>query len=545
MGKLRILFVDDERGLREIMRAELTRMGHDVTEFADGRLALKAMEATRFDAAILDLRMPSISGIEVLEQLKRISPDTEAVMMTGHASMETAIEAVRLGAFDYITKPAKMAEIEAILMKISEKRDLKNANLALQTRVQAAEGPSILVGDSPAMRAVQRLIATVAPTDSTVLITGETGTGKELAARTLWMQSRRGKNPFVPVNCGALAENLVESELFGHKRGAFTGADRDHKGLFEVANTGTLFLDELGELNRNIQVKLLRFLESGEIRRLGETSPIETDVRVLCATNRDLRSMVAEGYFREDLFFRVNTFEIRMPPLRERREDISTLAGHLLARAARRPIASLTQQISRSTMDMLLNHSWPGNVREMANAMEHAFILSAGGTLEPEHFPTSVRSPAAPPQGRMQPPGYISAGFNPQQGSFNPQQGSFNPQQGSFNPQQHGHQQVFPQSFHQPGNAGFPAAFSFPEGAPQAMHPGQPMPQAPFGHAPFSQPAGGALSLPRTLEEIEMECILEALKRHGGSKTAAATELNISVKTMYNKLNKYQEKQAG
>jgi DNA-binding NtrC family response regulator len=301
--------------------------------------------------------MPSIGGIEVLEQLKRLSPDTEAVMMTGHASMETAIEAVRLGAFDYITKPAKMAEIEAILMKISEKRDLKNANLALQTRLQAVEGPSILVGDSTAMRSVQRLIATVAPTESTVLITGETGTGKELAARTLWMQSLRAKNPFVPVNCGALAENLVESELFGHKRGAFTGADRDHKGLFEVANTGTLFLDELGELNRNIQVKLLRFLESGEIRRLGETSPIETDVRVLCATNRDLRAMVAEGHFREDLFFRVNTFEIRMPPLRERREDIPLLASHLLARAARRPLEALGQGVSRQAMDMLVNLS--------------------------------------------------------------------------------------------------------------------------------------------------------------------------------------------
>jgi DNA-binding NtrC family response regulator len=350
-----------------------------------------------------------------------------------------------------------------------------------------------------------------------VLITGETGTGKELAARTLWMQSLRAKNPFVPVNCGALAENLVESELFGHKRGAFTGADRDHKGLFEVANTGTLFLDELGELNRNIQVKLLRFLESGEIRRLGETSPIETDVRVLCATNRDLRAMVAEGHFREDLFFRVNTFEIRMPPLRERREDIPLLASHLLARAARRPLETLTQQISRSTMDMLLNHPWPGNVREMANAMEHAYILSAGGTLEPEHFPTSVRVPAAPPQGRMQPPGYTSAGYMPAHAP-----------------------QSFPQAFHQPANQGFPGGFSFPEPSPAGMHSGQ-QPPAP---SPFGAPSGQP-SLPRTLEEIEMECIFEALKRHNGSKTAAANELNISVKTMYNKLNKYQERQAG
>ena len=210
--------------------------------------------------------------------------------MTGHASMETAIEAMRLGAFDYITKPCKLAEIEAILLKIAEQRKLKHKNLALQTRVQAAEGPTRLIGDSPAMQAVHRLIATVAPTDATVLILGETGTGKELVARTLYQQSKRADMPFVPVNCGALSPTLVESELFGHRKGAFTGADRDHKGLFEVANGGTLFLDELGELNKNIQVKLLRFLESGEIRRVGETEPFRSDVRVLCATNRDLRT---------------------------------------------------------------------------------------------------------------------------------------------------------------------------------------------------------------------------------------------------------------
>ncbi|MFZ4646065.1 MAG: sigma-54-dependent transcriptional regulator, partial [Gemmataceae bacterium] len=220
MSGLRVLFCDDERALQEIMRVELSRLGHEATVFGDGRTALKALERERFDAAILDLRMPGMSGIEVLEHLKKIAPETEAVVMTGHASMETAIEAVRLGAFDYITKPAKMAEIEAILRKIAEKRDLKNANLALQTRLQAVEGPNILVGQSPAMAAVHRLIATVAPTDTTVLITGETGTGKELAARTLWLQSKRAARPFVPVNCGALSENLVESELFGHKKGS-------------------------------------------------------------------------------------------------------------------------------------------------------------------------------------------------------------------------------------------------------------------------------------------------------------------------------------
>src|SRR5262249_43272395 len=233
--------------------------------------------------------------------------------------MAPAIDAVRLGAFDYITKPCKLTELEAVLRKVAEKRELKNKNLALQTRVRAAEGPSVLVGGAPSMSGVHRMIATVAPTDSTVLILGETGTGKELVARTIYQMSKRAEMPFVPVNCGALSENLVESELFGHRKGAFTGADRDHKGLFEVANGGTLFLDEVGELNKNIQVKLLRFLESGEIRRVGETEPFRANVRVLCATNRDLRDQIKKGDFREDLFFRISTFEVRLPALRERR----------------------------------------------------------------------------------------------------------------------------------------------------------------------------------------------------------------------------------
>src|SRR5438552_4276155 len=376
---MRILFADDERSLQEFMRSELPRLGHEVTVCPDGRAAVKALEKTIFDAAILDLRMPGLSGIEVLEQLKQICPDTEVVIMTGHASMETAIEAVRLGAFDYITKPCKLAEIEAVLRKVAEKRDLKHKNLALQTRIQAAEGPSVLVGNSTAMTGVHRLIGTVAPTESTVLILGETGTGKELAARTLYQQSKRKDMPFVPVNCGALSENLVESELFGHRKGAFTGADRDHKGLFEVANGGTLFLDEVGELNKNIQVKLLRFLESGEIRRVGETEPFRTGVRILCATNRDLREMIQEDEFREDLYFRINTFEIRLPPLRERRQDIPELARHLLGRAARRPIEQVADLLSPEVMKVLQDHDWQGNVRELANVMEHAFILAGGG----------------------------------------------------------------------------------------------------------------------------------------------------------------------
>ncbi|HMF11574.1 MAG TPA: sigma-54 dependent transcriptional regulator [Gemmataceae bacterium] len=394
---LRVLFVDDEKSLQEFMRTELPRLGHEVTVCPDGRSALKALEKSSFDAAILDLRMPGMNGIEVLEHLKQVAPDTEAVVMTGHASTDTAISAMRLGAFDYITKPCKLAEIEAVLQKVAETRELKHQNLALQSRVEAAEGPTILVGKSPPMAGVHRLIATVAPTESTVLILGETGTGKELAARTLWQQSKRAEMPFVPVNCGALSENLVESELFGHRKGAFTGADRDHKGLFEVANGGTLFLDEVGELNKNIQVKLLRFLESGEIRRVGETEPFRTDVRVLCATNRDLRKMIRDDEFREDLYFRVNTFEIKLPALRERRSDIPDLARHLLARAARRPADQVADLLGPEAIDVLLEHEWPGNVRELANVMEHSYIIAGGGPIRPEHLPIHIRSRQGPP----------------------------------------------------------------------------------------------------------------------------------------------------
>jgi DNA-binding NtrC family response regulator len=390
--------VDDEQSLQEFMRSELPRMGHEVTVCPDGKAALRELTKTKFDAAILDLRMPGMDGISVLQQLKTASPDTEAVVLTGYASQKTAVEALRLGAFDYITKPCTLEELEVILQKIVEKRELVNKTLALESRVHAAEGPTALVGNSPAMQAVHRLIATVAPTDSTVMIMGETGTGKELVARTLFEQSKRADKPFIPVNCGAISEHLVESELFGHRRGAFTGAERDHKGLFEVANGGTLFLDELGELNKNIQVKLLRFLESGEIRRVGETAPFRTDVRVLCATNRDLRQMIAKDEFREDLYFRVNTFEIRLPPLRERRPDIAELSCHLLARAARRPMDQVIGLLTPDAVTVLQDYDWPGNVRELANVMQHALILSNGQRIMPEHFPNTVRSGKAAPR---------------------------------------------------------------------------------------------------------------------------------------------------
>ncbi|MCE9530866.1 MAG: sigma-54 dependent transcriptional regulator [Planctomycetes bacterium] len=469
---LRVLFVDDEASLQEFMRLELPRLGHDVTVCPNGRTALQVMQKSTFDAAILDLRMPDMTGIEVLEHLKQVSPDTEAVVMTGYASKETAIEALRLGAFDYITKPCKISDIEGILLRILEKRKLKNTNLALQTRVQNAEGPSLLIGNSSAMAAVHRLIATIAPTDAPVMIFGETGTGKELVARTIFQQSKRTDMPFVPVNCGALAQSLVESELFGHRKGAFTGADRDHKGLFEVANGGTLFLDELGELNKNIQVKLLRFLESGELRRLGDTEPFRSNVRVICATNRDLSKMIAADEFREDLLYRLNTFEITLPSLRERKTDIPDLARHLLSRSAKRPIDQIADLLTNDAIEVMFDHEWPGNVRELANAMEYAYIVAGGGPITAAHLPQTVRLRKA----RLAPTTTTAS----------------------------------------------------------------PMPSS-SSSAPTILPMNPGIGGSRTLHDIEMEHILRVLEKNSHNKPLTAKELGISLKTLYNKLNKWEE----
>src|SRR3954453_11665627 len=345
-GGLRILFADDEAHLRDLMQMELPRLGHEVTVCPDGTAALRALEKGSFDAALLDLRMPGLTGIEVLGKIRQLSPETQVVILTGHATVDTAVQALRLGAFDYLTKPCKWAELEIILRRVAERRDLANKAAALETRLKVAEGAPLLIGETPVMQQVRRLIETIAPTDASVMILGETGTGKELIARSLHDKSRRAERAFIPVNCGALPENLVESELFGHRKGAFTGADTNRKGLFEVANGGTLFLDEVGELDKSVQVKLLRFLEAGEIRRVGENDPFRVDVRVLCATNRDLRTMIAADQFREDLFFRINTFEIHLPPLRERKGDIPALAEHMLRRFSRRGgfIPSLTPE---------------------------------------------------------------------------------------------------------------------------------------------------------------------------------------------------------
>lgn len=389
-NRLRVLFVDDESAIREVMKIELPRMGHDVVICEDGQAALKALEKHSFDAAIVDLRMPGMSGWDVIDHIKKVSPETEVVISTGHGDMEAAIQAVRRGAYDFLPKPCKLFEISAVLKRVAEKRVLTNKTIALETRLKSFEGSPDIIGRTPPMQRVKTLIEKIAPTDSSVLILGETGTGKELVARRIHDLSKRANMPFVAVNCGALPENLVESELFGHRKGAFTGADTPRKGLIEVANGGTLFLDELGELDKSMQVKMLRFLESGEVRRVGENDAFHVDVRIVCATNRDLQVMVREGSFREDLFFRVNTFEIHLPSLRERKDDIPDLARALISRHLKR--RDLPENIlAPETIAVLQKYEWSGNVREMANALEHAVILAdEGGPIFPEHLPASM-----------------------------------------------------------------------------------------------------------------------------------------------------------
>ena len=386
-----MLFADDEPSLQMVMGEELPRMGHDVTVCPDGLTAVAALEKNTYDCILVDLDMPGLNGIDVIGKAKSLSPDTDAIVLTGKSSTDTAIAALRHGAFDYLTKPCKLIELETVLNKVIERRELKNRCRALEHRVERLEGPSRLIGDSAVMQQVRDLIAKVAPTNSTVMVLGETGTGKELVARGLHDQSLRADMPFVAINCGALPENLIESELFGHRKGAFTGADDHRKGLFEVANGGTLFLDEIGELPKAMQAKLLRFLESGEIRRVGENDSMVVDVRVLCATHRDLHEMVERGEFREDLMFRINTFEIELPSLRQRMDDLPMLAGHLLARSCKNP-RSLNAGISQEVINVLSTHSWPGNVRELANVIEHASILCDAGPIQVQHLPGNFES---------------------------------------------------------------------------------------------------------------------------------------------------------
>lgn len=385
---MHILFADDEANLQELMRKELPRMGYRVTVCPDGITAVETLRREPVDCLLVDINMPGMTGIEVIAAARDIRPNIDAIVMTGKPTRDTAIEALRHGTFDYLTKPCKLSELATLLGRVSQRRETNQLVAALQHRLARAEGNDELIGQHESMDGVRRLIQKVAPSSSTVLIRGETGSGKELVARAVHRASLRADEPFVAINCGALPESLIESELFGHVKGAFTGADASRTGLFEVAEGGTLFLDEIGELPLAIQAKLLRVLETGDIRRLGDNQNIHVDVRIVCATHRNLEQMVLDGAFREDLMFRINTFEVRVPPLRERIDDLPSLAAHLIRR--HRQDGDEHNLFTPDALRLLQSHTWPGNVRELANVIEHGAVMCEQLPLDvdslPQHF---------------------------------------------------------------------------------------------------------------------------------------------------------------
>ena len=392
---LRVLCVDDEAGIRFVYENEVPIIAEgEVTVVEDGVKAIAALDAAvaagqPFDAALIDLRMPGgVDGWGVADHLNNVSPGTRFCICTGHGDMPEAKKAMQFGAVRFLEKPLQMPELGEAFVHIRELKALEAWPEEDRPKpVKLKTDDRDFIGSTPAMLALKKKIGKFAPTDASVLILGETGTGKEVVAKAIHAGSQRANGPFVAVNCGALPEHLVESEFFGHRKGAFTGADQPRKGLFEAADGGTLFLDELGELPKPMQVKLLRFLESSEIRRVGENETFTVDVRIVCATNKDLGEMARDGDFREDLIYRVNTFELDLPPLRERAEDVPALCAFLVSRLAGKPVGQ--EAIGPRAMELLKTHEWSGNVRELANALEHASIL-AEGQIQPEDLPTNV-----------------------------------------------------------------------------------------------------------------------------------------------------------
>jgi two-component system response regulator PilR (NtrC family) len=386
----RVLVVDDERSMRELLAIVLKREGYDVLLAENGRMAVAAFERGGIDLLISDIKMPDMTGLEVLRAAKASDPALEAIMVTAFASQETAIEALRLGACDYLIKPFDVDELKVKVRDKLESRRLRRENVLLKRALGTSHRFHDIIGRSDAMLEVFSLIETIARTTSTVLVTGESGTGKELVARAVHFHSLRRDRPFVAVNCGALTETLLESELFGHVRGAFTGAESNKKGLIETAERGTIFLDEIGEMSQMMQVKLLRVLQERRFRRVGGADEVEADIRVIAATNQDLAKMVGEQRFREDLYYRINVIPVRLPALRERREDIPLLAEHFLAKYSEqmaKPVAGLSQE----ALGLLQRYEWPGNIRELENVVERAVALERTPTILPESLPDHVR----------------------------------------------------------------------------------------------------------------------------------------------------------
>ncbi len=392
MVKPRILVVDDEESIREFLDIMLRKEGYDVTCVEDGQKAIDILKKKSFDLVISDLQMPNVTGIELLKHCRENYADLLFMMITAFGTAESAVEAMKMGAYDYITKPFKIDEVRINIANALRSRNLEVENRVLRKELQKEYSFQNLVGNSEAMHKIFELIRKVSDSPTNVLVTGESGTGKEMVAKAIHYNSPLKDRPFVSVNCGAIPENLVESELFGHKKGSFTGASSDKDGLFEVADGGTLFLDEIGELPLSSQVRILRAIQEKTVRRVGGTEDIKVEVRIIAATNRDLEHMVAHGTFRQDLYYRLNVINIRTPALRERRDDIPLLASHFLQKYSDR-FNKAIQTISKEAMDLLKKYDFPGNVRELENIIERTVALESGATVLPESLPQFVNTP--------------------------------------------------------------------------------------------------------------------------------------------------------
>jgi two-component system, NtrC family, response regulator PilR len=407
----RILVVDDESSMREMLGIMLRKEGFDVLLTESRAQAAAVLAKGTVEMVITDVKLPDGDGIEILRHVKAAAPETVVVVMTAFGSTQTAVAALKLGAHDYLVKPFDVEELKVVVRNALERQQLQEENLLLKAEFRAQHGLDRMVGVSPAMTALFNMVRSIASTSSTVMITGESGTGKELVAKAIHALSPRHDAPFVSINCGALPENLLESELFGHMKGAFTDAHQNKKGLFEAAHRGTLLLDEVGETLPSLQVKLLRVLQEKKIRRVGGTEEIEVDVRVVAATNRPLDRLVQEGRFREDLFYRLNVIPIRVPALRERREDIPLLANHFLDRFSRemgKPVA----KVSVEAMECLLRYAWPGNVRELENVIERAVALESTPAILPERLPEPVRLGGPARRSPDEAPATLAPGFS-------------------------------------------------------------------------------------------------------------------------------------
>ncbi len=393
---VRVLVADDERNLRELVVRELARRGHEVDGVADGVAALERITEGAYDVVVLDMKMPRKEGIEVLRELATMPESPQVIVMTGFQEVTTAVEAMKLGAYDYLTKPTRIEELDILVRKAAEKTQLLRENVALRAHAAGGEAPAGILTRSARMQEVLRIVERVAPTDSSVLVLGESGTGKELVARAIHERSTRASRPFVPIHCGALPREVLESELFGHEKGAFTGALSAKPGLIELADGGTLLLDEIGEMEPESQVKLLRILESRSFFRVGGIRPRRVDLRLVAATNRDLAEAMKVGEFRQDLYYRINTITVSLPPLRERPEDVALLARHFVEANA----AYGAKRLGAAALACLEAYAWPGNVRELEHAIERAAILGKGEEIQPGDLPPEIAqggSVTAPP----------------------------------------------------------------------------------------------------------------------------------------------------